>query len=65
MREALKILLLFKKPTWDDYRLPYIFLGIIGWLEILAIVIGMIDKIKQQSGGEIIRRLKHDKVNVV
>jgi hypothetical protein len=42
MIEALKVLLLFKKPTWDDFRLPYIFFGIITWLVIVSIVIGMI-----------------------
>jgi hypothetical protein len=42
MKEVLKIIFLFKKPTWDDFRLPYIFFGIIAWLEIIAIVIGMI-----------------------
>jgi hypothetical protein len=42
MKEVLKIIFFFKKPTWDDYRLPYIFLGIIGWLEVIAIVIGII-----------------------
>jgi len=42
MIEALKVLLLFKKPTWDDFRFPYIFFGIIAWLEIVVIVIGMI-----------------------
>jgi hypothetical protein len=42
MIEALKVLLLFKKPTWDDFRLPYIFFGIIAWLVIVSIVIGMI-----------------------
>ena len=24
-----------------DYRLPYIFFGIIGWLEILSIIVGL------------------------
>jgi hypothetical protein len=43
MREALKVIFLFKKPTWDDYRLPYILLGIIGWLEIISIVIVIIN----------------------
>jgi preprotein translocase subunit Sss1 len=42
MKEALKVILLFKKPTWDDYRLPYIFFGIIGWSLIISIVIEMI-----------------------
>jgi hypothetical protein len=41
MKEALKVILLFKKPTWDDFRLPYIFFGIIGWLEVISIVIGI------------------------
>jgi hypothetical protein len=39
MIEALKVIFLFKKPTRDDFRWPYIFFGIIGWLEIIAIVI--------------------------
>jgi hypothetical protein len=39
MREALKVIFLFKKPTWDDYRLPYIFMGIIGWLEVISITV--------------------------
>jgi hypothetical protein len=43
MKEALKVIFLFKKPTWDDYRLPYILLGIIGWLEIISIVIVIIN----------------------
>lgn len=42
MLEALKVIFLFKKPKWDDYRLPYIFFGIIGWLEILLIMVGLI-----------------------
>jgi len=42
VKEALKIIFLFKKPTWDDYRFPYIFSGIIGWLIVISIVIGMI-----------------------
>jgi hypothetical protein len=42
MKETLKVIFLFKKPTWDDYRLPYIIFGIVGWLEIISIVIGMI-----------------------
>jgi hypothetical protein len=39
MKEALEVIFLFKKPTWDDYRWPYIFCGIIGWLEVISIVI--------------------------
>ncbi len=42
MIEALKVILLFKKPKWDDFRLPYIFIGVIGWLEIVAFVVGLI-----------------------
>ena len=42
MIEALKIIFLFKKPTWDDYRLPYIFFGIIGWLLIISMIIALI-----------------------
>ena len=42
MIEALKVIFLFKKPSWnDDYRLPYILFGIIGWLEIIAIMIAL------------------------
>ncbi len=41
MIEALKIILLFQKPTWDDYRFPYILFGIIGWLEIITILISL------------------------
>ena len=39
MKEALKIIFLFKKPTWDDYRLPYILFGIIAWLEIISLLV--------------------------
>jgi len=39
MKEALKIIFLFKKPTWDDYRLPYVIFGVIGWLEIISILV--------------------------
>ena len=42
MMEALKVIFLFKKPKWDDYRMPYIFFGIIGWLEILSITISLL-----------------------
>ncbi len=42
MIEALKVIFLFEKPKWDDYRLPYIFFGIFGWLEIISIIIGTI-----------------------
>jgi hypothetical protein len=42
MIEALKIIFLFKKPSWDDYRIPYIFIGIIGWLEIISIIFSII-----------------------
>lgn len=38
MIEALKIIFFFEKPSWDDFRFPYIFFGIIGWLEIIAII---------------------------
>jgi hypothetical protein len=41
MLEALKVILLFKKPTWDDFRLLYIFFGVIGWLEIISLLIGL------------------------
>jgi hypothetical protein len=41
MKEALKVIFLFQKPKWDDFRLPYIFFGIIGWLEVISIVIGI------------------------
>jgi hypothetical protein len=42
MIKALKIVFLFEKPDWDDCRLPYIFFGILGWLEIISILIGLI-----------------------
>jgi len=42
MLEALKVLLLFKKMEGDDCRWPYILCGIIGWLEIIAIIISII-----------------------
>jgi hypothetical protein len=41
MKEALKVIFLFKKPKWDDFRPLYIFFGIIGWLEVISIVIGI------------------------
>lgn len=42
MVKALKIILLFQKQDWDDYRFPYIFFGIIAWLEIISLLIGLI-----------------------
>lgn len=39
MLKALKIIFLFQKPDWDDYRVPYVFFGIIGWLEIISLLI--------------------------
>lgn len=45
MIETLKIIFLFQKPTWDDYRFPYIFCGIVGWLEIIAILISLFNVI--------------------
>ena len=42
MKEALKIIFLFKKPTWDDSRFVYIFFGIVGWLEVISILVGLI-----------------------
>lgn len=42
MKEALKVIFLFNKPKWDDYRFPYIFFGIIGWLEIISLFIALI-----------------------
>ncbi len=42
MKEALKIIFLFKKPTHDDFRLPYTIFGIIGWLLIISLVIALI-----------------------
>ena len=42
MIKALKVIFLFEQPTWDDFRLPYIFCGVIGWLEIIAILIALI-----------------------
>ena len=46
MIEALKIIFLFKKPAHDDFRLPYVFFGIIGWLEIVSILIAIIKENK-------------------
>jgi hypothetical protein len=42
MTQALKIVFLFEKPNWDDYRIPYIIFGIIGWLEVISILIGLV-----------------------
>ena len=42
MKEALKIIFLFKKPTWDDSRFAYIFFGIVGWLEVVSILVELI-----------------------
>jgi hypothetical protein len=42
MKETLKILLLFKKPGWEDYRLPYIIMGIFAWLEIILMVMSLL-----------------------
>lgn len=42
MTKALKVIFLFQKPSWDDYRFPYIVFGIIGWLEIISLLIGLI-----------------------
>jgi hypothetical protein len=39
MKEILKVMFLFKKPTWDDYRWPYIFFGIVAWLELIVLVV--------------------------
>jgi hypothetical protein len=39
MIEALKVILLFKKPTWDDFRLPYIAVGVLAWLELISLLI--------------------------
>ena len=39
MKEALKIIYLFKKPYWDDnFRWPYILFSIVAWLVTLAAV---------------------------
>lgn len=38
MIQALKIIFLFERPTWNDYRFPYIFLGIIAWLELIGLI---------------------------
>jgi len=42
MIKALKIIFLFQKPDWDDFRAPYIFLGLIGWAEVFSVIIGII-----------------------
>ena len=39
MLKAIKIILLFQKPDWNDYRFPYIFFGILAWLEIISLLI--------------------------
>lgn len=39
MIKALKIIFLFQKPDWDDYKFPYIVFGIISWLEIITLII--------------------------
>jgi hypothetical protein len=41
MLEALKIILFFKKPSWDNDRPTYIFFGILAWLEILTILFSL------------------------
>jgi hypothetical protein len=45
MAKALKIIFLFQKPDWDDHRAPYIFFGLIGWAEVISVVIGIIESI--------------------
>jgi hypothetical protein len=42
MIKAFKVIFLFQKPDWDDIRAPYIFFGIIGWAEIISILIGIL-----------------------
>lgn len=42
MIKALKIIFFFQKPDGDNQRLPYIIFGIIGWLEIISILITLI-----------------------
>lgn len=42
MVEALKVIFLFKKPKGDDFRVPYIFFGIIAWVEIISFIIALI-----------------------
>ena len=42
MIEVLKIIFLFKKPEFDDIRLPYIIMGIIGWLEVISIILAIL-----------------------
>lgn len=42
MRKALKVIFLFQKPEWDDYRFPYYFFGIIAWLEVISLIIAFL-----------------------
>jgi hypothetical protein len=42
MAKALKIIFLFQKPDWDDYRAPYIFFSLLAWAEVISVVIGII-----------------------
>jgi hypothetical protein len=34
LKTALKIIFLFKKPDWDDFRTPYIVAGVVAWLDV-------------------------------
>lgn len=43
MKEALKVIFLFKKPMWDDFRLPYIFFSAVGWSVIITLLIALIN----------------------
>jgi hypothetical protein len=42
MIKALKIIFLFQKPDWDDYRAPYIFFSLLAWAEVISVAIGII-----------------------
>lgn len=46
MKEAFKILFLFKKPSWDYFRPPYIFFSTFIWAEIIAVLLIILTKFK-------------------
>ena len=41
MNKALKIIFLFQKPDWDDFRAPYIFFSLLAWAEVISVAIGI------------------------
>ncbi len=43
MKEALQVVFLFKKPSWDYYaRWPYIAFGIVAWTEVILVLIALL-----------------------